>query len=108
MGRRFTTFVRVPTLIQSENVVTKHVEQAVLARFMPFRGGYVAVMRKESTRIGNGRDLCQRQAPCELLVPGVGTRTESPPAPRSPWQTGQKVETERALRARTSNEPYLS
>ena len=43
--RRFTTFVRVPTLIQSENVVTKHVEQAVLARFMPFRGGYVAVMR---------------------------------------------------------------
>ena len=41
-------------LIQSENVVTKHVEQAVLARFMPFRGGYVAVMRKESTRIGNG------------------------------------------------------
>ena len=59
-------------------MVTKHVEQAVLARFMPFRGGYVAVMRKESTRIGNGRDLCQRQAPCELLVPGVGTRTESP------------------------------
>jgi len=49
--RRFTTFVRVPTLIQSENVVTKHVEQAVLARFMPFRGGYVAVMRKESTRM---------------------------------------------------------
>ena len=33
---------------------TKHVEQAVLARFMPFRGSYVAVMRKESTRIGNG------------------------------------------------------
>ena len=54
MGRRFTTFVRVPTLIQSENVRTKHVEQAVLARFMPFRGGYVAVMRKESTCIGNG------------------------------------------------------
>ena len=40
MGRRFTTFVRVPTLIQSENVRTKHVEQAVLARFMPFRGSY--------------------------------------------------------------------